>query len=235
MRLYIIRHADPDYPNHTITATGHREAEALSRRMQTLNLTGIFSSPMDRAVHTMRYTAARFPHIQPVTLDWTKELEDLMFRNDAGQTIAAWDIAAEEVFGSGEIPDRMNWHKRACYDRIDASHVFERVQAASDQWLASLGYLREQATYRCKDGDERNYAVFCHGGFGLTWLSHLLQLPPSVVWSGFWLPPSSVTTILFEQRSQGRAVPRCIGLGDVSHLYEAGLEVQPRGITANFY
>ncbi|MEC9258269.1 MAG: histidine phosphatase family protein, partial [Candidatus Poribacteria bacterium] len=28
MRLYIIRHADPDYPNRTITEKGHLEAQA---------------------------------------------------------------------------------------------------------------------------------------------------------------------------------------------------------------
>lgn len=28
MRLYIIRHADPDYPNNTITPAGHLEAKA---------------------------------------------------------------------------------------------------------------------------------------------------------------------------------------------------------------
>ena len=77
-------------------------------------------------------------------------------------------------------------------------------------------------------------AVFCHGGFGLTWLAHLLEIPLSLVWSGFWMPPSSVTTILFDERSQEWATPRCIGFGDVSHLYEAGLPVRPRGIIANF-
>jgi hypothetical protein len=76
--------------------------------------------------------------------------------------------------------------------------------------------------------------VFCHGGFGLTWLAHLLALPLPLVWSGFWLPPSSVTTMLFDERSPEWAVPRCIGLGDVSHLYAAGLQVQARGIMANF-
>jgi probable phosphoglycerate mutase len=54
------------------------------------------------------------------------------------------------------------------------------------------------------------------------------------MWSGFWLPPSSVTTVLFEERSAEWAVPRCIGLGDVSHLHMAGLGVQPSGIKANF-
>jgi hypothetical protein len=43
-----------------------------------------------------------------------------------------------------------------------------------------------------------------------------------------------VTTVLFDERSPEWAVPRCIGFCDVSHLYAAGLPVQPRGILANF-
>jgi probable phosphoglycerate mutase len=36
-----------------------------------------------------------------------------------------------------------------------------------------------------------------------------------------------------DERSAHWAVPRCVGVGDVSHLYEAGLPVQPRGIVGN--
>ena len=33
MRLYIIRHADPDYKNDTITVFGHKDAQALAKRL----------------------------------------------------------------------------------------------------------------------------------------------------------------------------------------------------------
>ena len=65
------------------------------------------------------------------------------------------------------------------------------------------------------------------------WLAHLLEIPLSLVWVGFWLPPSSVPTVLFEERSSKRAAPRCIGLGDVAHLYAAGSPVRPRGSKGN--
>lgn len=38
MRLYIIRHADPDYPNNTITPEGHLEAQALAKRLSSHGL-----------------------------------------------------------------------------------------------------------------------------------------------------------------------------------------------------
>lgn len=96
----------------------------------------------------------------------------------------------------------------------------------------------------------KTVAVFCHGGFGLTWLARLLQMPVSQVWSSFYLAPSSVTTVLFDERSLNKAVPRAISVGETGHLYAAGLktaiskyekpnvfssEPRPSGIKANFF
>jgi probable phosphoglycerate mutase len=39
---------------------------------------------------------------------------------------------------------------------------------------------------------------------------------------------------LFEERSSEWAIPRALTVGDVSHLYEARLPVQPRGIRGNY-
>lgn len=93
-------------------------------------------------------------------------------------------------------------------------------------------------------------AVFCHGGFGLTWLARLLGMPVSQVWSSFYMPPSSVTTVLFDERSLDKAVPRALSVGETGHLYAAGLktavskyekpnvfsgEPRPSGVKANFF
>lgn len=93
-------------------------------------------------------------------------------------------------------------------------------------------------------------AVFCHGGFGLTWLAILLGLPVVQVWSSFYLAPSSITTILMDERSLEYAVPRALAVSDTSHLYKAGLttkvskyekpniftnEPRPSGIKSNYF
>ncbi len=54
MRLYIIRHADPDYVNDNLTPAGHLEAAALGERMASEGLNLIYSSPRGRALETMR-------------------------------------------------------------------------------------------------------------------------------------------------------------------------------------
>jgi phosphohistidine phosphatase SixA len=59
-RLYIIRHADPEYYGDTLTEHGQLEAEALAKRLANdpqFALTKIYSSPMGRAKATAEYTS----------------------------------------------------------------------------------------------------------------------------------------------------------------------------------
>jgi len=231
MRLYIIRHADPDYENNTITEYGHREAAALAERLGTEGIDRIYSSPMGRALDTMRYTAERLG-MEATIMDWIQEIQATVVYPEEGR-LGAWDAPGEMVYASPLRLDDGGWASLPHLEQIGMKAKVDTVRADSDAFLASLGYRREEGRYAVQEANQLKIALFCHGGFGLTWLSHLLHVPPIIMWTGFWLPPSSVTTISFEQRSPLWAVPRCIGLGDVSHLYAAGLPVQRRGIYGN--
>jgi probable phosphoglycerate mutase len=126
------------------------------------------------------------------------------------------------------------WHKSAPFEDPVFERVFADLRRNSDEFLAARGYRRNGGVYEITAGNRERIAVFCHAGFGLTWLAHLLDLPVPLVWSGFFLAPSSVTTVLFEERSSSFAAPRCLSVGDTSHLHAAGLPTQPAGIVANF-
>lgn len=232
MRLYIIRHADPDYPNNTITPAGHLEAQALAKRMASQGLDRIYASPMGRAQDTMRYTAEALGMTHE-TEDWTQELSLKLEETPYGR-LSHWDLPGEVIRSGERMPTAENWHEISYYQDTPGRETFEQLQAFSDEFLKRQGFERIGGRYRILKRSQDRVAVFCHGGFGLTWLAHLLEIPLSLVWSGFWMPPSSVTTILFDERSEEWATPRCIGFGDVSHLYEAGLPVRPRGIITNF-
>lgn len=234
MRLFIIRHADPDYPNKTITADGHLEAKALAKRMTTLGLDRIYCSPLGRAQHTMQYTADSLK-MKATVLDWTQEIESLAFKTTPPWPITcAWDIPGEVVLSQEKFPSHENWHTLSALEEFNSKEIFADLVQHSDAFIKTLGYERQGTKYKVVHPNVEKIAIFCHGGFGLTWLAHLLQIPLTIMWSGFWLSPSSVTTILFDQRSAEWATPRCIGLADTSHLYEAGLAIKPRGIKANF-
>jgi probable phosphoglycerate mutase len=52
MKILIIRHAEPDYENNTITEKGWREAHMLAERLAKLPISDVYVSPMGRAQHT---------------------------------------------------------------------------------------------------------------------------------------------------------------------------------------
>ncbi|MGG1518128.1 histidine phosphatase family protein [Paenibacillus oryzisoli] len=229
MRILLIRHADPDYPNDTITATGHLEAQALAQRLAKEGIDRIYSSPINRAVHTMQYTAELLG-IEPVIEPWTRELS-LNSYDYSGGKCAAWNIPGEIVRAVQPYPSHEIWPERDPFR--DYAQTYEQLKVNSDDFFRRFGYEREDGRYRILSSNRETFAVFCHHGFGTTWLAHLLELPLPLVWSGFWLPPSSVTTIVFEERSEDWAVPRCIGLGSISHLHEAGLGFSTAGLFPN--
>lgn len=233
MRLYIVRHADPDYPNNTITAAGHLEAEALGQRLAAIHPHRLYSSPLGRALHTMQYTA-ELTGLTPTVERWTQELGGLEVDLSPWGPIAGWELPGEIIRNGEEYPTHTSWHTKLPFEAPMFQQHWEAIQTNSDAFLERHGYRREGRRYRRVKPNRERIVVFCHLGFGLTWLAHLLDIPIPLIWSGFWLAPSSVTTVLFDERSTEWAIPRCIEVGDTSHLYAAGLPVRPRGIHANF-
>lgn len=233
MRIYLIRHADPDYAKDNLTEAGHLEAKALAQRMEREGLTHLFTSPLGRARATMGYTAERtgLPH---EVLPWTREL-GIQAPSRHNVKLAAWDLHGEILRRQLHRHDPKNGDLPEALEAPDIRDALTMIRENSDRFIAGLGYEREDGVYRIKIPNTFRIALFCHGGFGLTWLSTLLELPLSLTYAGFFLPPSSVTTILMDERSSEFATPRVIGMGDVSHLYAAGLPVQPSGIKANFF
>jgi probable phosphoglycerate mutase len=235
MRLYIIRHADPDYDNDSLTEAGRKEAEALARLMASQGLDKIYCSPMGRANDTARHTATLL-HMDYEIENWTKELwPELALGESPWGGICANEIPGEFLRSRENHISYQNWYEYKYLRELNPKDIYDKLKQDSDSFLLRHGYERIGGRYRILQHNEQKIAVFCHCAFGLTWLAHLLEIPVTLVWSGFWIPPSSVTTILFDERSDQWAVPRCIGLGDVSHLYEARLPIQPRGIITNFY
>ena len=235
MRLYIIRHADPDYPNHTLTAAGHQEASSLARRLAGHGLDSIYASPLPRAAMTAGYTADLLK--LPVMIeDCLIEVQGFDYAPDPIDPgfMPAWDIPGEILRSEDAYHQWATWDRTAPFDQPIYSQTLADFSAASDALLARHGCVREGRLYRIADDNQQQIAAFCHNGTALLWLSLLLHIPPPMIWSSFWHAPSSVTTILFEKRSADYAVPRALSVGDTSHLYESRLPVQPRGIRGNY-
>lgn len=235
MLLYVIRHGDPDYARDHLTPRGLLEAQALSIRMGRLAPTHLYSSPMGRAQATAEPTAKLLKKSVKI-LEWTRELyQPCLAPQVPGQF--SWDVHGESIRRPGFIEGlfgRTHWrHRPAVIASKGLKETQKRIAHESDLFLAGHGYERRHGYYEIRRPNPARLAVFCHGGFGLTWLAHLLDLPLAWVYAGFTLTTSSVTTILFDERTPGRAAPRALAVADQSHLFAAGLAVSPAGIKAN--
>lgn len=244
MRLTIVRHADPDYPNNTITPRGHDEAAALADRFAGERVDRLYTSPMGRARDTAGYTAKRLG-MEPEVLPWAAELASARVDDGAGHPMVFWNVAGQYVrSGEVEIDDWAHFPTFAPLPppdsadddeppALDVEEVVRAVRTGSDEFLAALGLVRDGGVYRVVSPDAGEVVVFCHAGLAATWVAHLLDLPMPLAWCGLFFATSSVTTVLFETRTEHVAVPRLVCLSDTSHLYASGLGENPRGLPAN--
>ena len=230
MRLYLIRHADPDYANHTITPAGHLEAQALAAHLRTAGIDEIYSSPLGRAVDTARYTSDLLG--LPVQLEpWLQEIGELWLED---LYIVYWNIDGWRFRSQAILADLNGWQGHLPLENPFVTTSLEKIRQESDLFLARQGFVRQGGRYAVQGENRKKIALFTHLGLELMWLSILLEIPLPLMWSGFFMHPSSVTTVLFDERPAGIAVPRCLGSGDISHLVKANLPPQPSGILANY-
>jgi probable phosphoglycerate mutase len=230
MRLLLIRHGDPDYERDTLTAAGAAEAASLANRLAREGVDHLYASPLGRAKATALQIAAQTRH-EVVVEPWLAELSWEIVHPVFGE-LSAWDLPGE-VIRQGPRPDGHALDGFSIVNEPAFRDEFVARTQALDALLDRHGFARCGRLYRPHAPTPARIALVCHGGLGLVLLAHLLDIPLVTAWPCFWLPPSSVTTVLFEQRSPAWAAPRCVGVGDVSHLYADGLPVQPRGLYGN--
>ncbi len=207
MRLYIIRHAEPAYPEDALTPRGHRQAQELAKRLAGAGIDRVYSSPLTRAVETARPTAESLG-LEIVLEPWLCEIEDWWIPGGPEGELPVWQVDGATIRSLAARLSPENWHRLPPFDLPVLRQGFAELRTASAAFLAR---------HRI-DGASGRLAVFCHAGFGLTWLAHLLEIAPPLVWAAFTLPPASVTTVEIEELAAGRAAPRCLGVGDTSHL-----------------
>ena len=231
MLLYIVRHGHPVYaPEEKLTEIGHKQARALAPRLTQSGITKIYSSPLRRARETAQPTAEALG--LPILIEpWmSEELAWERFTRIVGTDEASWgtkwvwDTDDPGAFVRGKRRDAGDdWAEiepmKTC---PQAKAGYEQLMADSDEFMARLGYKRDGNEYVITNPNDERVAVFCHQGFGLTWLSHLLRIPPHIFWNEFDITHSGVTVLEFKNYKCGRTIPKCLCLSDMSHLFASG-------------
>ena len=229
MKILIIRHGEPDYSIDSLTHKGWREAELLSRRLCGMRIDDIYVSPMGRARDTARPTLEKLDRKAEV-LDWLHEFRGHVISPNSGERRIPWNLAPQYWTKQPELYDREAWRENGLFRTGDVQEVYETTAAGVDELLARYGYVRYGGIWRCEKNDETTIALFCHFGLGMTILSYLLDVSPAVMWQCFFMPASSVTTLVTEERVKGEVFFKCMQLGDTSHLFAGSEPVSKAGL-----
>ncbi len=233
MRILIIRHGDPDYSIDSLTEKGFREVDLLAKRLKKEPISDIYCSPLGRAQRTALPTANALGK-EIVTLDWLREFDAAMI-NDEGTAQIAWNLEPRFWTQQREFYDIHTWldQKNMSADSVPAR--YKRVIDGFDALLLSHGYERDGVIYKCEKNAGKTVALFCHFGLGSLLISHLTGISPVLVWQSLFLPTSSVTTFVTEERVKGEVVFKCMQVGDTSHLFAGGESISRSGLFSEFF
>ena len=239
MLLYIIRHGDPIYDPDSLTELGHEQARALVPRLAPLGFDKIFVSPMIRAQQTAEPTCKAL-NMTPEIREFLSEqklfnkLSMPLPSSDGSRVINRWCFHQQETRYKPENPYEKleDWFDIPAFEpcREKAIPAYKEFVADADKFLLELGYRREGGFYKIEEPPFERVAVFCHQGVGLTWIAHMLNIPPQIMWSSFDITHTGVTVLDFKNYEDKKTTPICLCLSDTAHLFGADMEIKHCGI-----
>ena len=235
MKLLFIRHGDPDYEHDTLTGKGEREAELLAKRMAGYGeahvIRDIYVSSMGRARKTAQYSLEALKREPTAVYDWLREFGGTCVRPDRGEMFMCWDWLPQDWAADIRNFGKDTWRETETMLDPQATAVerYDYVTSELDALLARHGYERESKEnggfyYRAVEPNTDTLVFFCHFGVESVLLSHLTGISPMLLWHTTSAAPTSVTTVITEERRPGIAFWRINAYGDVSHLYAGGEE-----------
>jgi len=211
MEIILIRHADPDYKNDTITERGCEEAKALALSLKEKRIDALYVSPLGRAQETKRYIAETL-NMESTTLEWLREV--------SGSSIdgyAAWEHPGTDYLAQDNLASPQNWWEG--YRPGEAlKPCFAAISEGFDNLLASYGYQKWRNMYKIKARSDKTIALVCHKGTTLTLLAYLLHWPLPLIYIHGNIDTTGVTRLFLREVDEEYAVFKLIVMNDRSHL-----------------
>lgn len=226
MLFYYVRHGEPIYSPDSLTPLGHRQAEAIAKRLAVYGLDEIYSSTSNRAIQTATPTAKAL-NKEIKLLDFANEghaWDELTYQTDEGRRWLFHLPKIKELFHD-EITDSLGheWYNHPALKDYGYGAAIARIQNGADELFESLGYRRiSHGKYEVLRQNDSRVALFAHQGFGLAFFSAVLGIPYPKIASHFDMCHSGLTVIEFKDEG-GFAYPRVWTLSNDSHLWREGV------------
>lgn len=228
MLLFFVRHGDPIYVPDSLTPLGRRQAEAVAKRLARYGLDQIYVSSSARAIQTSEPTC-EILKMQSTILDWCNESHawaELAFSANGGEYRWVFQqedyrklLISPEIYALGE-----SWYDHPSFEGTKVKEGTLRIRRETDAFMKNLGYVhdRERKVYVSEQENDSRVALFAHQGFGLAFLSALLDIPYPLFSTRFDMGHTGMTVIEFSPVA-GECVPQILQLANDSHLYAEGL------------
>lgn len=223
MKLLFVRHGDPDYSIDSLTETGWKEAESLSKRLSQLDITEFYLSPLGRAQDTAKKTL-QILNREGKTFDWLQEFSPRVDRYDIEGRSCAWDWLPQDWTTVPEFYSYETWANHPLMQEAHVKEEYDYVVQSFDKLLESHGYKHNGNHFEVLQENHDTLCFICHFGLTCVLISHLIHVSPMILWHNFVTAPTSVTLAISEERKKGIASFRINQWGDISHLYHDGME-----------
>lgn len=237
MRLVFIRHGDPDYEHDSLTPRGRKEAEALVPRVAGLNADAFYCSPLGRAKLTAE-PSMKFLGREAEIVPWLEEFNAPVLDPYSGNIRCAWNLPPKYWTNDEMLYSKDDWTHADIMRTGRVESRFKEICASMDEVIKQYGYVRRPGSENIYDvisPNTKTIVFFCHMGVSLVLMSHLFGISGACMWQNFCPLPSSVSMLRTEECDKGIAVFRTAFLGDVSHLYAAGIEPSFSGFANEIY
>lgn len=219
MRIYFVRHGEPDYAHDCLTERGRAQAALAAERLRDEGIEELWSSPLGRARETAEAASAALG--LPVrTLDFMREVT---WGSADGAPLYAgghpWAIV-DEMARQGVDLNRPDWRETPYFRTNRVLDCVDAVERGIDGWLAGFGYERAGAYYRRTAAEEapRTVALFSHGGSSCAAMGHILNLPFPYACAAFHLDFTGVTVLRMDGQVGAGTLPRIELANDAAHL-----------------
>lgn len=227
MLFHYIRHGDPIYDPDSLTPLGERQAEAVGKRLALHGVDKVYASTSNRAILTAKPTCELLQLGEPTLVEFANEChagERMWVKNEDG--VGTWPFFSRRHIRLFTSPEVVAMGQR-WYDHPELAELKPGVEAfydEVDEFMLSLGYehVRYTGRYKVITPNKERVALFAHQGFGIVFLSCLLDIPYPVYCTRFDICHTGVTTIDF-QEFDGYAVPKVLVHSSDAHLYKEGL------------
>ena len=231
MIFFYIRHGEPIYTPDSLTPLGIKQAQAVSKRLSMYGIDRVYSSTSNRAIQTAQPTSELLEK-EIKLLDFAHEKwawDELVVMRDGKKKWLFQDDEMRELFADPAVLSLgYEWYNHPALTTYKKG--FERVQKYSDDLFGELGYshIKNTGKYTVINPNNERVALFAHQGFGIAFLSAVLDIPYPIVANHFDMCHSGITAIEFEEKD-GYAIPRMLTLSSDSHLYKENLPTKYNG------